>query len=222
LPVVLLSLAAVAIGLVVLIRLVGGSLPWGQLLIAVGPDGRPMRPRVKWHVWSISRGESPVLAAISGLTSLALGSLSLAFSAPRLFSLVLHPLNATWADLWVLITALAMVLTGTGFSVLVQATLDIGARRSSLVGMVVGMRRDLGLFGPTFRIAVQPGDHATTRRLLWADSFRVDRQTFARFSPGDRVSIEYSPHLRFVYRASEVADHVGGPQHPKLTTEPAA
>jgi len=64
-----LSLVAVALGSLLLLRLAGGSLPWGHLLIAVGPDGRPMRPRVRWHLWSISRGEPPRLAALGGFAS---------------------------------------------------------------------------------------------------------------------------------------------------------
>jgi hypothetical protein len=220
LPLILLSLVAVAVGLVILMRLMGGSLPWGRLKIAVGPDGRPMRPRVKWHLWSISRGESPLMAAVGGLTSLALGFLALAAAAPRLSRSVLHPITGSWEDLWVVITVLAILLTCTGLRVLVQAVLDMGARRSSMLGTVVGMRRDLSLFGATFRIAVQAGDRAMTRRLFWADSFRVDRKTFKRLSPGDRVSIEYSPHLRHVYRASE-ADRESGPgPRTRLTSDP--
>ena len=219
-PVILLSLVALAIGLVIVMRLIGGSLPWGQLLIAVGPDGRPMRPRVKWHLWSISRGESPLMAALGGLTSVALGCLSLVVSAPGLVRAVLNPLGASWQDLSIPIMALALLLTCTGLIVLVQAGLDLGARRSSMVGIVVGMRRDLSPFGATFRIAVQAGDKEMTRRLFWADSFRVDRQTFKRLSPGDRVSIEYSPHLRHVYRASE-ADRDSGPgPRARLTSDP--
>ena len=47
-------------------------------------------------------------------------------------------------------------------------------------------------------MAVQAGDRAMARR-LWAESFRVDRLTFERLSPGDRVSLEYSPRLRYLY-----------------------
>src|SRR5439155_1296543 len=108
-----LSLVAVALGSLLILRLAHGALPWGHLMIAVGPDGRPMRPRVKWHLWSISRGEPPRLAAIGGFASVALGC-------------------------------------------------------------AAAMR-------------------------LWAESFRVDRATFERLSPGDRISIEYSARLRYVY-----------------------
>jgi len=78
--------------------------------------------------------------------------------------------------------------------------MDIAARRSSMVGLVVGMRRDAGVFGRTYRIAVQAGDRAMAKR-LWAESFRVDHATFARLSPGDRINLEYSPRLRYVYHA---------------------
>jgi len=68
-----------------------------------------------------------------------------------------------------------------------------------MVGLVVGMRRDSGIFGRTYRIAVQAGDRAMAKR-LWAESFRVNRATFERLSPGDRISLEYSPRLRYVYQ----------------------
>jgi hypothetical protein len=62
-----------------------------------------------------------------------------------------------------------------------------------------------------------------TRRLFWADAFRVDHATFERLSTGDRVNIEYSPHLRFVYKTSDVHDREpGNHSRGKLTTEPAA
>ena len=79
---------------------------------------------------------------------------------------------------------------------------DVTARKVhqwSMVGLVVGMRRDSGIFGRTYRIAVQGGDRAMAKR-LWADSFRVNRATFERLSPGDRISLEYSPRLRYVYQ----------------------
>jgi len=34
---------------------------------------------------------------------------------------------------------------------------------------------------------------------LWAEAFRVNRKNFDRLQPGDRITIEYSPHLRYVY-----------------------
>jgi hypothetical protein len=34
---------------------------------------------------------------------------------------------------------------------------------------------------------------------LWAESFRVNRAIFERLSPGDRVTVEYSPRLFYVY-----------------------
>src|SRR3989441_7960718 len=80
-----LSLVAVALGSLLILRLAHGALPWGHLMIAVGPDGRPMRPRVKWHLWSISHGESPRLAAIGGLASVGLGCAAGAGLGSRLF-----------------------------------------------------------------------------------------------------------------------------------------
>src|SRR5438309_11731266 len=68
-----LSLVAVALGSLLILRLAHGALPWGHLMIAFGPDGRLVRPRVKWQLWSISRGERPRLAAISGVGSVTVG-----------------------------------------------------------------------------------------------------------------------------------------------------
>jgi hypothetical protein len=96
--------------------------------------------------------------------------------------------------------AVSTIMVPLGLSVLVRALLDLSARRSSMGGIVVGMRRDNAVFGRTYRIAVQAGDR-TMARGLWAESFRVDRPTFERLSPGDRVSVEYSPRLRYVYSA---------------------
>jgi hypothetical protein len=167
-------------------------------MIAVGPDGRPMRPRVKWHLWSISHGESPRLAAIGGLASVALGCAAAAALGPRLFDSVVHPVNSMATTMMIFTMAVSTVLVPLGLSVMIRATLDLIARRSSMVGLVVGMRRDAGVFGRSYRIAVQAGDKAMAKR-LWADSFRVNRSIFDRLSPGDRVTVEYSPRLFYVY-----------------------
>jgi hypothetical protein len=193
-----LSLVAVALGSLLILRLAHGALPWGHLMIAVGPDGRPMRPRVKWHLWSISHGESPRLAAIGGLASVALGCAAAAALGPRLFDSVVHPVNSMATTFMIFTIAVSTVLVPLGLSVMIRATLDLTARRSSMVGLVVGMRRDAGVFGRTYRIAVQAGDKAMAKR-LWAESFRVNRATFDRLSPGDRVTVEYSPRLFYVY-----------------------
>jgi hypothetical protein len=193
-----LSLVAVALGSLLILRLAHGALPWGHLMIAVGPDGRPMRPRVKWHLWSISHGESPRLAAIGGLASVALGCAAAAALGPRLFDAVVHPVNSMATTMMIFTIAVSTVLVPLGLSVMIRATLDLIARRSSMVGLVVGMRRDAGVFGRSYRIAVQAGDKAMAKR-LWADSFRVNRSIFDRLSPGDRVTVEYSPRLFYVY-----------------------
>lgn len=193
-----LSLVAVALGSLLILRLAHGALPWGHLMIAVGPDGRPMRPRVKWHLWSISHGESPRLAAIGGFASVTLGCSAAAAVAPRLVESVFRPVSSLWTMLMIFTIAVSTVLIPLGLSVLVRAILDMAARRSSMVGLVVGLRRDRGIFGRSYRIAVQAGDRAMAKR-LWAESFRVDRSTFERLSPGDKVSVEYSPRLRYVY-----------------------
>jgi hypothetical protein len=193
-----LSLVAVALGSLLILRLAHGALPWGHLMIAVGPDGRPMRPRVKWHLWSISHGESPRLAAIGGLASVALGCAAAAALGPRLFDSVVHPVNSMASTLMIFTIAVSTVLVPLGLSVMIRATLDLTARRSSMVGLVVGMRRDAGIFGRSYRIAVQAGDKAMAKR-LWAQSFRVNRATFDRLRPGDRVTVEYSPRLFYVY-----------------------
>jgi len=193
-----LSLVAVALGSLLILRLAHGALPWGHLMIAVGPDGRPMRPRVKWHLWSISHGESPRLAAIGGLASLALGCAAAAALGPRLFDSVVRPVNSTATTLMIFTIAVSTVLVPLGLSVMIRATLDLIARRSSMVGLVVGMRRDAGVFGRSYRIAVQAGDNAMAKR-LWADSFRVKRAIFERLSPGDRITVEDSARLFYVY-----------------------
>jgi hypothetical protein len=186
------------LGSLLILRLAHGALPWGHLMIAVGPDGRPMRPRVKWRLWSISHGESPRLAAIGGLASVALGCAAAAALGPRLFDSVLHPVNSVATTMMIFTIAVSSVLVPVGLSVMIRATLDLTARRSSMVGLVVGMRRDAGVFGRSYRIAVQAGDKAMAKR-LWAESFRVNRAIFERLSPGDRVTVEYSPRLFYVY-----------------------
>ena len=193
-----LSLVAVALGSLLLLRLAHGVLPWGHLMIAVGPDGRPMRPRVKWHLWSISRGEAPRLAVLGGVASVALGSAAALAVAPRLVDSIFRPVSSFWTTMMIITLALSTILIPLGLSVLLRGVLDIRARRSSMVGTVVGMRRDNAVFGRTYRIAIQAGDRAMAKR-LWAESFRVSRQIFDRLSPGDRVSIEYSPRLRYVF-----------------------
>jgi hypothetical protein len=192
------AVVAVAIGVLLLLRLVGGSMPWGQLMIAVGPDGRPMRPRVKWHLWTICRGEPPLMTAALGLVSIVLGLLSLYFVGPELAEAIIHPV-ARWLVYLMLFTLGASgTVVPVGVIVLVRSGLDLAARRCSMVGVVVGMRRDVGLFGRTYRIAVQGGDRVMTKR-LWAEAFRVNRSAFDELRPGDRITIEYSPHLRYVY-----------------------
>lgn len=195
-----LSLVAVALGSLLILRLAHGALPWGHLMIAVGPDGRPMRPRVKWHLWSISRGEPPRLAAVGGFASVALGSAAAMSVGPRLVASVFSPVNSLWTTMMIFTMAVSTILVPLGLSVLVRGILDMAARRASMVGLVVGMRRDSGVFGRSYRIAVQAGDKAMAKR-LWAESFRVSRATFERLSPGDRISLEYSPRLRYVYNA---------------------
>jgi hypothetical protein len=192
------AVVAVAIGVLLLLRLAGGSMPWGQLMIAVGPDGRPMRPRVKWHLWTICRGEPPLMTAALGLVSIVLGLLALYFVGPELAEAIIHPV-ARWLVYLMLFTLGASgTVVPVGVIVLVRSGLDLAARRCSMVGVVVGMRRDVGLFGRTYRIAVQGGDRVMTKK-LWAEAFRVNRTTFDTLRPGDRITIEYSPHLRYVY-----------------------
>ena len=192
------AVVAVAIGVLLLLRLVGGSMPWGQLMIAVGPDGRPMRPRVKWHLWTICRGEPPLMAAALGSVSIVLGCLALVLVGPELAEAISHPV-ARWLVYLMLFTlGASATVVPVGVIVLVRSGLDLAARRSSMVGVVVGMRRDVGLFGRTYRIAVQGGDRVMTKR-LWAEAFRVNRSAFDELRPGDRLTIEYSPHLRYVY-----------------------
>ena len=194
------ALAAVAIGVLLLLRLVGGSMPWGQLTIAVGPDGRPMRPRVKWHLWAICRGEPPLMSAALGFVSITLGCLAFFIVGPELAETVTHP-AARWLEYLMMFTLAASgTVVPVGVIVLVRSGFDLAARRSSMMGVVVGMRRDVGLFGRTYRVAVQAGDRVMTKK-LWAEAFRVNRTAFDRLRPGDRITIEYSPHLRYVYSA---------------------
>jgi len=188
----------VAIGVLLLLRLVGGSMPWGQLMIAVGPDGRPMRPRVKWHLWTICRGEPPLMTAALGAVSIVLGALALFFVGPELAEAITHPMARWLVYLLMFTLAAAGTVVPIGIVVLVRGALDLAARRSSMVGVVVSMRRDVGLFGRTYRVAVQAGDRVMTKK-LWAEAFRVNRHAFDQLRPGDRVTIEYSPHLRYVY-----------------------
>jgi len=61
---------------------------------------------------------------------------------------------------------------------------------------------DIGMFGRSYRIALQAGDRGGMAKGLWAESFRVSHRTFERFSPGDRITVEYSPRLRYVFDAS--------------------
>ncbi len=192
------ALVAVAIGVLLLLRLVGGSMPWGQLTIAVGPDGRPMRPRVKWHLWAICRGEPPLMSAALGFVSITLGGLAFIIVGPELAESVTHP-AARWLEYLMIFTLAASgTVVPVGIIVLIRSGLDLAARRSSMVGVVVSMRRDIGLFGRTYRVAVQAGDRVMTKK-LWAEAFRVNRKNFDRLQPGDRITIEYSPHLRYVY-----------------------
>jgi hypothetical protein len=191
-------LVIVATGVLLLLRLVGGSMPWGQLTIAVGPDGRPMRPRVKWHLWTICRGDPPLMTAAIGSVSVVLGTLAIYFVGPELAEAITHP-EPRWLVYLLMFTLGASgTVVPVGVVVLVRSVLDLAARRSSMVGVVVSMRRDLGLFGRTYRIAIQAGDRVMAKK-LWAEAFRVNRTTFDRLQPGDRITIEYSPHLRYVY-----------------------
>jgi len=197
-----LSLVGIGLGALLLMRLAGGSLPWGHLVIAVGPDGRPMRPRVRWHLWSVSRGESPRSAALAGLASLALGVASVAAVTPRILELVLRPIPSRAATLLVFIAAMGCVLVPLGLTVLLRGLMDLLARRSTMSGMVVGLRRDMGMFGHSYHVAIQPGNRSLAPG-LWAEAFRIDRAAFKAMSPGDRVTVEYSPRLRHVYRLDQ-------------------
>src|SRR2546423_1871864 len=126
---------AVAIGVLLLLRLVGGSMPWGQLTIAVGPDGRPMRPRVKWHLWTICRGEPPTMSAALGFISIALGCLAFFIVGPELAEAVTHPV-ARWLEYSMMFTlATSFTVVPVGVIVLVRSGLDLTARRCSMVGL---------------------------------------------------------------------------------------
>lgn len=212
-------MVAVAVGAIVLLKLVGGSLPWGHLLIAVGPDGRPMRPRVKWQLWSISQGEPPLRAVAAGLVSLCLGAASIVAAQPWLIRALVTPMRPALLLALALIASIATVLMPLGVVVLLRGLWDWRARRSSMSGRVVGMRRDVGLFGHTYHVAVQAGDRALAKG-MWAESFKVDRATFDRLQPGDRLTIEYSPRLRFVYRVAPVVERlVNGQSAPRVLDE---
>jgi hypothetical protein len=126
--------------------------------------------------------------------------------APRLAQSVFHPLSSLLTSALIFTLAMCCILIPTGFIVLLRAGLDLFGRRSTMAGMVVGMRRDLGPFGRGYRIALQPGDRLMARG-LWAESFRVQRSIFERLKPGDRITLEYSPRLRFVYTATEQSAH---------------
>ena len=194
-----LSLVGIGLGALLLLRLAGGSLPWGHLVIAVGPDGRPMRPRVKWHLWSVSRGESPRSAALAGFTSVALGMTSVAAVTPRIAQLVLRPVPSGDTSLLVFIAAMGCILIPLGVTVLLRGLMDVLARRATMSGMVVGLRRDLGMLGHSYHVAIQPGSRSLAPG-LWAEAFRINRAAFKSMSPGDRVTVEYSPRLHYVYR----------------------
>src|SRR5207253_2674934 len=126
------AVVAVAIGVLLLLRLVGGSMPWGQLMIAVGPDGRPMRPRVKWYLWTICRGEPPLMAAALGSVSIVLGCLALVFVGPELAEAIVHP-AARWLVYLMLFTLGASgTVVPVGVIVLVRSVLDLSARPSSM------------------------------------------------------------------------------------------
>jgi hypothetical protein len=193
-----LAVVGVAVGALLLLRLVGGSMPWGQLLIAVGPDGRPMRPRVRWQLWSISQGEPPGRALMAGLASCSLGVAAIVATQPWLLRGLFHPIPSLLLLAMALILAFACLLIPVGAIVILRALLDLGSRRSSMAGRVVGMRRDLGLFGHSYHVAVQAGDSALAKA-MWAESFKIGREAFRQLKPGDRLTIEYSPRLRFVY-----------------------
>lgn len=192
------ALVAVGFGVLLLLRLVGGSMPWGQLTIAVGPDGRPMRPRVKWYLWTICRGEPPLMTAALGFVSIVLGCVALFLVGPELAESITHPVARWLVYLMMFTLGASGAVVPVGVIVLVRSGLDLAARRCSMVGVVVSMRRDVGLFGRTYRVAVQAGDRLMTKK-LWAEAFRVNRKTFDQLRPGDRITVEYSPHLRYVY-----------------------
>jgi hypothetical protein len=144
----------------------------------------------------------PRLAALGGFASMTLSAAAIAAVGPRLAASVTQPVNSLLTSLMIFTVAVSSIMFPLGLTVLVRAGLDLTARRSSMVGMVVGMRRDIGMFGRSYRIALQAGDRGGMAKGLWAESFRVSHRTFERFSPGDRITVEYSPRLRYVFDAS--------------------
>jgi hypothetical protein len=200
-----LSVVGIGAGALLLLSLAGGSMPWGHLVIAVGPDGRPMRPRVKWHLWSVTRGESPRAAILAGFASLALGLAAVGGVTPRLITMMVQPFapRGTMTAL-VFVAAMGCSLVPFGWTVLFRGALDLAGRRSTMTGMVAGLRRDVGLVGHAYHVAIQSGNHSLAPG-LWAEAFRINRAAFETLRPGDRVTIEYSPRLHYVYRMEAVA-----------------
>ena len=138
------------------------------------------------------------MSAALGFVSITLGCLAVFFVGPELAEAGIHPV-ARWLVYLMLFTlGASFTVVPVGVIVLVRSGLDLAARRCSMVGVVVGMRRDVGLFGRTYRVAVQGGDRLLTKK-LWAEAFRINHATFDHLRPGDRITIEYSPHLRYVY-----------------------
>jgi hypothetical protein len=200
-----LSVVGIGLGALLLLRLAGGSMPWGHLVIAVGPDGRPMRPKVRWHLWSVTRGESPWAATLAGFASFTLGAVGVGGVLPRLMGLMLQPFSPTGTmTALVFVAAMGCSLVPFGSFVLFRGAADWAGRRSTMTGMVVGLRRDIGLFGHAYHIAIQEGNRSLGPT-LWAEAFRINRAAFETLRPGDKVTVEYSPRLRYVYRMEPVA-----------------
>jgi hypothetical protein len=139
------------------------------------------------------------MTALFGSVSVVLGSAAIYFVGPELAETIVKPDPPHWLVYLLLFTLGASgTVVPVGVVVLVRGLLDLAARRSSMVGMVVSMRRDIGLFGRTYRVAIQAGDRMMTKK-LWAEAFRISRKDFDRLQPADRITIEYSPHLYYVY-----------------------